>query len=154
VSSLIFEIFQFLNQELRKLIKSTWAKVESGDQKIKLRWDNHSDNAKLENCAKHRAAGLRRGQRGSKTSRLQVSSLEWSRVSDDRGCTCEKIDIRKFERYAIGDSRIISWKIRGGGRRMQRSCQSLEDEMLYAAVTGEQGKDFEREVESPRLASV
>jgi len=27
------------------LIKSIWAKIRGGDQKIKLRWDNHSDNA-------------------------------------------------------------------------------------------------------------
>jgi len=30
---------------MRKLIKSTWAKIGGGDQKIKLGDDNRSDNA-------------------------------------------------------------------------------------------------------------
>lgn len=39
------------------------------------------------------------------------------------------------------------------GKADAEVCQSLEDEMLYA-VTGDRGKDFEREVEGPRLAPV
>jgi len=64
--------------------------LDKDHHKARARADPNSPTASvLEGRAKHRAAGLRRGNEG-RTSRLQVSSLELSRVSDDRVVVARK----------------------------------------------------------------
>lgn len=64
--------------------------LDKDHHKARARADPNSQTASvLEGRAKHRAAGLPRGNEG-RTSRLQVSSLELSRVSDDRVVVARK----------------------------------------------------------------